>query len=115
MNTNDTQPPSDSAEANNAGADCPSTSCYGLFICPDGDLHTRKPVESIWIEEIGNWWNRKYRVCLQYKGADTHELEWVKKTRAEAFIVRNSLIAIYHNSQIQVCKALPANPARRKV
>lgn len=102
MTTNDTQPPSDSTEANKAaGGDCPSTPCCGFFICPDGDLHSRKTVEAIWIEEIGHWWNRKHRVCLQFKGTDTHEWVWDKKTRAEAVSVRDRLISILHNADVE--------------
>lgn len=98
MNQNQTESkPQDAEEPREEGLD--ETTCCGFFICPDGDLLTRNPVDSIWIEEIGHWWNRKHRVCLQFKGTDCHEWEWDKKTRAEAVSVRDRLISILHNDK----------------
>ncbi len=92
------KPEDDVEEPTDEGLD--ETDCCGSFICPDGDLLARKPVESIWIEEIGRWWNRKHRVCLQFKGTDTHEWEWDKRTRAEAVGVRDRLISVLHNVKV---------------
>ena len=100
MNTKNETPEPENEIKQETGGDRPSTSCCGFFICPDGDMHSIRPVESIWIEEIGHWWNRKHRVHLQFKGEDTHTWEWDKKTRDEAVSVRDRLISILHNVDV---------------
>ena len=109
MNQNQMQSkPADAEQPTDKGLD--KMPCCGFFICPDGDLHSRRPVEAIWIEQIGHLWNRKHRVCLQFKGTDTHEWEWDQKTRAEAVSVRDRLISILHNANCPSVGATELKP-----
>ena len=63
------------------------------FICPHGDLHIRKTVDSIWIERRGSWFARKYMVFIQWVGDSYYDLEWEEYTLAGAERVRDQLIA----------------------